>query len=62
MVADLSAQLTVERLRDAKVGDPAAEGVTVGPLATAAEADELCAELTGAVIGEHLQRAAPRMK
>jgi 3,4-dehydroadipyl-CoA semialdehyde dehydrogenase len=33
-LADVQADL-VERLRDAKVGDPAAEGVTVGPLATA---------------------------
>ena len=33
-LADVQADL-VERLRDAKIGDPAAEGVTVGPLATA---------------------------
>lgn len=34
MLAQVQADL-VERLRDAKVGDPALEGVTVGPLATA---------------------------
>jgi oxepin-CoA hydrolase/3-oxo-5,6-dehydrosuberyl-CoA semialdehyde dehydrogenase len=36
-VAEQVEQDLVERLRDAKVGDPALEGVTVGPLATAAQ-------------------------
>jgi oxepin-CoA hydrolase/3-oxo-5,6-dehydrosuberyl-CoA semialdehyde dehydrogenase len=35
----------VERLKDAKVGDPAAEGVTVGPLATAQQLRDVRAGL-----------------
>lgn len=44
MIADVEADL-VDRLRDAKVGDPAAEGVTVGPLATAQQLRDVRAGL-----------------
>lgn len=63
-VADRVAEDLVERLRDAKVGDPSLEGVTVGPLATASQLrdvkagiDLLAKESTVLLGGDPFKRA-----